>query len=147
MILLVNVNIIAIYGLRKSSEVVYYQITQLSEQKYRLAVHLAEHNFGPFERIFFIIVLFESLSKHYLECYFRVCIFKFASLLPYFHFWSDCEIIPTGNTISKCQNNATFVSYDSGNARNRFYRSNRRSAPIRVILTSSRLQEFLIGPI
>jgi hypothetical protein len=35
-IVLVDVNIIAIYELWKSSEFVYYQITQLSEQKYRL---------------------------------------------------------------------------------------------------------------
>ena len=38
--------------------------TQLSERKYRLAVpFIADHNFGPFGRIFFVIVLFESLSK------------------------------------------------------------------------------------
>jgi hypothetical protein len=41
---LVDVNIIAIYGFWKSSEIVYYQITQLSEQQCRLAVPLAKHN-------------------------------------------------------------------------------------------------------
>jgi hypothetical protein len=47
-IVLVDVNIIAIYELWKSSEFVYlYQITQLCEQKYRLAIPFAEHNFGP----------------------------------------------------------------------------------------------------
>ena len=60
---LVDVNIIAIYGFWKSSEIVYYQITQLSEQQCRLSVPFAEHNFGRFGRIFFVIVLFESLSK------------------------------------------------------------------------------------
>jgi hypothetical protein len=47
-------------GLWKSKRVVYYQITQLSEQKYRLAISFAENNFGPFEHIVFVIVLFES---------------------------------------------------------------------------------------
>jgi hypothetical protein len=60
-IVLVDVNVIAIYELWKSSEFVYYQITQLSEHKYRLAITFAEHNFGPFGRIFFVIVLFQSL--------------------------------------------------------------------------------------
>jgi hypothetical protein len=49
-IVLVDVNIIAIYELWKSSEFIYYQITQLSEQKYRLAIPFAEHNFRPFGR-------------------------------------------------------------------------------------------------
>jgi hypothetical protein len=40
---LVIINIMAIYGLWKSSKIVYYQITQ---QKYRLAIPFAEHNFG-----------------------------------------------------------------------------------------------------
>ena len=47
-IILVIINIVAIYGLRKSSEIVYYQITQLSDQKYKLVIPFAEHNFGPF---------------------------------------------------------------------------------------------------
>jgi hypothetical protein len=34
-IVLVIINIVAIYGLWKSSEIVYYQITQLSDQKYK----------------------------------------------------------------------------------------------------------------
>jgi hypothetical protein len=94
-LVLVDVNIIAIYELWKSSEFVYYEITQFCERKYRLAIyiHFAEDNFGPFERIFFVIVLFESLSKHYLECHFRACIFKSASffitvfLSRYFQFY------------------------------------------------------------
>jgi hypothetical protein len=48
MIVLVNANIIvAIYELWKSSEIVYYyyQIMQLSEQKYKLAILFAEQNF------------------------------------------------------------------------------------------------------
>jgi hypothetical protein len=39
------------------------------------------------------------------------------------HFWSKFAIIPTGNTTEKCQNNATLVWRDSGNARNGFHRS------------------------
>jgi hypothetical protein len=46
-IVLVDVNFIAIYELWKSSEFVSYQITQLSEQKYRLAIPFAEAIF-PF---------------------------------------------------------------------------------------------------
>jgi hypothetical protein len=79
-IVLVDFKIIAIYELWKSSEFVYYQITQLSEQKYRLAIPFAEHNFGPFRRIFFVIVLFQSLSKTLLRVsfasmYLQICIF------------------------------------------------------------------------
>ena len=44
---------------------VYYQITQLSEQKYGLAVPFAEHNFGLFGRNF-------SCSNRYQKHYFRV---------------------------------------------------------------------------
>jgi hypothetical protein len=50
-------------GLWKSNTIILYQITQLSEQKYRLAILFAENNFGPFEHIVFVIVLFESPSK------------------------------------------------------------------------------------
>ena len=79
-IVLVDVNIIATYELWKSSELVYYQITQLSEQKYRLSIPFAEHNFGPFGRNF-VIVLFQSLSKTLLRVsfntslYLQVCTF------------------------------------------------------------------------
>jgi hypothetical protein len=70
---------IAIYELWKSSEFVYYQITQLSEQKYRLAKPFAEHNFGPFRRNF-VIGLFQSLSKTQLRVsftrlYLQICTF------------------------------------------------------------------------
>jgi hypothetical protein len=44
-------------------------------------------------------------------------------LLPNLHFWSVFKIIQTGNTTKKRQNNAKFVSRDSANARNGFYRS------------------------
>jgi hypothetical protein len=83
-IVLVDVNIIAIYELWKSSEFVYYQIMQLSEQKYRLAIHFAihfaEHNFGPFGHNFFVIVLFQSLSKtlirvSFTSLYLQICTF------------------------------------------------------------------------
>jgi hypothetical protein len=66
-------------GLWKSNTIILYQIMQLSEQKYSLAIPFAENNFGPFEHIVFVIVLFKSPSKHYLELfaslYFQICIF------------------------------------------------------------------------
>jgi hypothetical protein len=67
-------------GLWKSNTIIYYQITQLSEQKYRLAIPFAENNFGPFERIVFVIVLFESPSKTlfrvlFASLYLQICIF------------------------------------------------------------------------
>ena len=60
---LVIINIVAIYGPLNSNTIILYQITQLSEQKYRLAVPFAENNFGPFEHIVFVIVLLESPLK------------------------------------------------------------------------------------
>ena len=80
-IVLVIINIVAIYGLRKSSEIVYYQITQLSDQKYKLVIPFAEHNFGPFGRVFIAIFLFESLSITLYgvfilsSLYLQICIF------------------------------------------------------------------------
>ena len=64
-----------------SNAIVYYQITRLSEQKYgRLAIPCAENNFGPFEHIAFVIVLFESPSKTlfrvlFASLYLQICIF------------------------------------------------------------------------
>jgi hypothetical protein len=67
-------------GLSKSNKIIYYQITQLSEQKYRLAIPFAENNCGPFEHIVFVIVLFESPSKTlfrvlFASLYLQICIF------------------------------------------------------------------------
>jgi hypothetical protein len=67
-----------------SNAIVYYQITRLSEQKYRLAIHFAENNFGPFKHIAFVIVLFESPSKTLVRV--QACIFKFASFITVFPF-------------------------------------------------------------
>jgi hypothetical protein len=39
------------------------------------------------------------------------------------HFCPEFVLIPTGNTTKNRQNNTKFVSRDSGNARNTFYRS------------------------
>ena len=74
------INIVAIYGPLKSNMIILYQITQLSEQKYRLAIPFAENNFGPFEHIVFVIVLFESPSKTlfrvlFPRLYLQICIF------------------------------------------------------------------------
>jgi hypothetical protein len=57
-----------------------YQIMQLSEQKYKLAIPFAKNNFGPFEHIVFVIVLFESPSKTlfrvlFASPYLQICIF------------------------------------------------------------------------
>jgi hypothetical protein len=109
-------------GLWKSNTIILYQITQLSEQKYRLAIPFAENNFGPFEHIVFVIVLFESPSKTlfrvlFASLYLQICIF-------YQYISISCPTVsskwvnPTGNTTKKRQNNATFVSYDPAKARN-----------------------------
>jgi hypothetical protein len=50
-------------GLLNSNMIILYQITQLSEQQYRLAVPFAENNFGPFEDIVFVTVFLESPLK------------------------------------------------------------------------------------
>jgi hypothetical protein len=87
-----------------------YAIVYMSEQKYKLAIPFAEHNLGPFGRIFIAIFLFESLSI-------TLCgVFIFSSLYLVsnvyllvlsryinFHFWPDCELIATGNTNLKRQ--------------------------------------------
>jgi hypothetical protein len=133
-------------GLWKSNAIIYYQITQLSEQKYRLAIPFAENNFGPFEHIVFVIVLFESPSKTLLRVlfaslYLQICIFY--QYIPFLvRLWARSELIPTGNTNENRQNNATYVSYDPAKARNG---SQGQIAPTRVSLTSSRPQELLIG--
>ena len=93
MIVIAIINIVAIYGPLKSNMIILYQITQLSEQKYRLAIPFAENNFGPFVHIVFVIVLFESPSKTlstvlFPRLYLQICIFKSI----YFHFLSDCEL-------------------------------------------------------
>jgi hypothetical protein len=63
-----------------SNTIILYQIMQLSEQKYRLAVPFAENNFGPFEHIIFVIVLLESPLKTlfrvlFASLYLQICIF------------------------------------------------------------------------
>jgi hypothetical protein len=67
-------------GLWKSNTIILYQNTQLSEEKYGLAIPFAENNFGPFEHIVFVIVLFESPSKTlcgvlFACLYLQICIF------------------------------------------------------------------------
>jgi hypothetical protein len=61
-----------------------------------LAVPFTKHNFGCFGRIFFVIVLFESLSKTLFRVLFSRLYHQIWILLPYLHFWSDCEKIPIG---------------------------------------------------
>jgi hypothetical protein len=49
-----------------SGNIIFQQITYLFEkckQCISKAVPFAEHNFGPFEHIFFVVVLFDSQSK------------------------------------------------------------------------------------
>jgi hypothetical protein len=126
-IVIVIINIVAIYGPLKSNMIILYQITQLSEQKYRLAITFAENNFGPFEHIVFVIVLFESPSKTlfrvlFPRLYLQICIFyKYISI--------SCPTVspkwvnPNRKYDEKRQNNATFVSYDPAKARNGFGRA------------------------
>jgi hypothetical protein len=108
--------------------IILYQITQLSEQKYKLAIHFAENNFGPFEHIIFVIVLFESPSKtlfrvFFASLYLQICIF-------YQYISISCPIVnskwvnPNRKYEKTRQNNGTFVSYDPAKARNGFGRSN-----------------------
>ena len=115
-------------GLWKSNTIILYQITQLSEQKYRLAIPFAENNFGPFEHIVFVIVLFEYPSKTlcgvlFACLYLQICIF-------YQYISISCPTVsskwvnPNRKYDEKRQNNATFVSYDTAKARNGFGRSN-----------------------
>ena len=115
-------------GLLNSNTIILYQITQLSEQQYRLAVPFAENNFGPFEDIVFVTVFLESPLKTlfrvlFASLYLQICIFyQYISIsCPTV---SSSVLIPTGNTNEKRQNNATLVSYDPGKARNGFARSN-----------------------
>jgi hypothetical protein len=59
------------------------QIVDMAQCK--LAIHIfAEHNFGPFGHIFFVIVLFYQNPKHYLECYFQAYVFRFSSFISVF---------------------------------------------------------------
>jgi hypothetical protein len=89
-----------------ANEIVYYQITQLSEQKYKLAIPFAEHKFDPFGRIIFAIVLFESLSITlcrvlFSSLYLQICIFYHGIISisgP-----TGGLLIPTGSTILKRQ--------------------------------------------
>jgi hypothetical protein len=55
----VNGNIIAIYELWKSSELVYDQITQYYWQIININIHFAEHKFGPLRRMLIVTLLFE----------------------------------------------------------------------------------------
>ena len=79
-IVIVIINIVAIYGPLKVKPDNIVSNYALSEQKYRLAIPFAENNFGPFAHIVFVIVLFESPSKTLLRVlfaslYLQICIF------------------------------------------------------------------------
>jgi hypothetical protein len=56
---LVNGNIIAIYELWKSNELVYDQITQYYKQIININIPFAEYNFGPLRRMLILILLFD----------------------------------------------------------------------------------------
>jgi hypothetical protein len=109
-------------GLWKSNTIIYYHITHLFEQKYRLAIPFAENNFGPFEHILFVIVLFESPPKTlwvlFARLYLQMCIF-------YHDISISCPTVSSKwanpnrkYDLQKRQNNATFLSYDPASARN-----------------------------
>jgi hypothetical protein len=62
---------------RSSGVIIHYSLEQC-----KLAIHLAEHNFGPFGQTFFVIVLFEPESKAlfrvlFLSLSLHICIFYF----------------------------------------------------------------------
>jgi hypothetical protein len=56
-IVLVSGNVIAIYDLWKSSELVYDQITQYLYQIININIPFAEHNFGPLRHMLILIFL------------------------------------------------------------------------------------------
>jgi hypothetical protein len=92
-------------GVWKSNAIVYYQITRLSEQKYRKAIPFAENNFGPFKYIVFVIVLFESPSKTLFRVLFESL---YLQISIFYHGISiSCSAVslkwanPTGNTTKK----------------------------------------------
>ena len=63
---------------------------------YHKGILFAEHNFGPFQDIFFIIALFKSQSKTlfrvlFSSLYQQICIFYFA-ISKYLNFTQDLNI-------------------------------------------------------
>jgi hypothetical protein len=79
-IVLVIINIVAIYGLWKSSEIVYYQITQLSELflddfvcSYRFSARLVQctlwrHIIPPFDSVKQYQLIPHNSFSHYQHC-------------------------------------------------------------------------------
>jgi hypothetical protein len=67
----------------KSSGVIIHSLYySISLEQCKVAIHLADHNFGPFGHIFFVIVLFEPESKTLFRVLFsslclQICIFYF----------------------------------------------------------------------
>jgi hypothetical protein len=65
----------------------------------------------------------EAVKNNMHSVIFKLLSLKCDFLCRILHFCSEFALIPTGNTTKNRQNNAKFVSRDSGNAGNGFYRS------------------------
>jgi hypothetical protein len=77
-----------------SRGIIFQQIAYLFEkckQCITKAIPFAGHNFGPFEHVFFVVVLFVVVNqKHYLQCYFEACSLSF--IFSYFDISFCCDI-------------------------------------------------------
>jgi hypothetical protein len=121
------INIVAIYGLWKSSEIVYYQITQCLNKDITSAPYLHCN--------ILVRIIINNYCVEYLYCIFKFVSLSFITVYKNFRFlvqlWANKNnnlAIPTGNTILKrqqCDVCTLCLCYDSGNARNRFQRSAR----------------------
>ena len=70
---------------------------------YHKGIPFAEHNFSPFQDIFFVIVLFESQSKTlfrvlFSSLYLQICIFYFG-ISKYLNLRESFDGSSTGNTL------------------------------------------------
>ena len=81
----------------------YSDLRPLCNKMYHKGIPFAEHNIGPFQDIFFIIVLFESQSKTlfrvlFSSLYQQICIFYFA-ISKYLNFTRELRRRSTGNNL------------------------------------------------
>ena len=127
--------------------IIYYQITRLFEQKYRLTIPFAENNFGPFKHIVFIIVLFEFPSKNTILSVICKPVSSNLHLLSrYFHFLSDCELeVSKSQPEIRQKNVKTMRCLYPMTLKMPEMDSEGQIAPTRLSLAPSRARELLIG--
>jgi hypothetical protein len=91
---------------------------------YHKGIPFAEHNFDPFQDIFFVIVLFESQCKTlFIEflfsgLYLQICIFYFG-ISKYLNFTRELRRFDRKYTLDLPRHCAV-KSRETGNVRNRF---------------------------